>query len=271
MKKPLALLLALVLTLCLCACEKDAETPNASDPTGNSSVSSNPTSNSSIPSHTHAYTQEVIAPACTANGYTLNTCECGDSYISDEVAAPGHTWSPATCTTPKTCTACEATEGHLADHDFNNGKCSVCEVPDPDYRAYNTGKWVRKAMVEVRGEEYLMIQTLCFDSTKGLTWSVRYFEHQEEPDPDFMEDLLNDGYMVKYKNEYYQHFGMGEAGELDLGNSNDTQIRAEMLYYDSYIVLKRSAGNKLKVTTVGGDAASFIGKLASGNEFTWEE
>ena len=30
--------------------------------------------------HVHNYTATVIAPTCTAQGYTLHTCTCGDSY-----------------------------------------------------------------------------------------------------------------------------------------------------------------------------------------------
>ncbi len=40
--------------------------------------------------HSHHYTAEVTAPTCTADGYTTYTCTCGDSYVSDRVAALGH-------------------------------------------------------------------------------------------------------------------------------------------------------------------------------------
>ena len=30
--------------------------------------------------HTHSYVAEVVNATCTADGYTLNTCECGDNY-----------------------------------------------------------------------------------------------------------------------------------------------------------------------------------------------
>ena len=42
-------------------------------------------------SHTHEYTDSVVPPTCTEDGYTLHTCACGDSYISDPVYATGHT------------------------------------------------------------------------------------------------------------------------------------------------------------------------------------
>ena len=40
--------------------------------------------------HKHAYTAAVTAPTCTAEGYTTYTCECGDTYTGDKVAALGH-------------------------------------------------------------------------------------------------------------------------------------------------------------------------------------
>ena len=41
-------------------------------------------------SHVHSYTEEVISPTCEAEGYTLHTCVCGESYISNAVKATGH-------------------------------------------------------------------------------------------------------------------------------------------------------------------------------------
>lgn len=40
--------------------------------------------------HTHRYTAEVVAPTCTEKGYTLHTCDCGNSYRDNEVSATGH-------------------------------------------------------------------------------------------------------------------------------------------------------------------------------------
>ena len=75
----------------------------------------------------HSYEADVTAPTCTASGYTTYTCRCGASYTTDEVAANGHTWKNATCTAPKTCSVCGATEGDVADHQINGeGVCGTC-------------------------------------------------------------------------------------------------------------------------------------------------
>ena len=46
----------------------------------------------------HTYTAKVIAPTCTAKGYTTYTCFCGDSYEGDQTAALPHTFENYKCT-----------------------------------------------------------------------------------------------------------------------------------------------------------------------------
>ena len=70
----------------------------------------------SIPDHVHMYEAVATDPTCIEKGYTTYTCSCGDSYISDEIVALGHTEVidkaiAATCTTTgqtegKHCTVC---------------------------------------------------------------------------------------------------------------------------------------------------------------------
>ena len=40
----------------------------------------------------------MTAPTCTEGGFTTYTCECGESYIADEVPALGHEWNGTSCT-----------------------------------------------------------------------------------------------------------------------------------------------------------------------------
>ena len=40
-------------------------------------------------------------------------------------------WNEATCTAPKTCKVCGATEGDVTDHNYVNGSCSVCGAAQP--------------------------------------------------------------------------------------------------------------------------------------------
>ena len=43
-----------------------------------------------------------------------------------------HTWVDATCTAPKTCSECGATEGEALGHTFVDGECTVCGEKDPN-------------------------------------------------------------------------------------------------------------------------------------------
>lgn len=60
--------------------------------------------------HEHAYTETVTAPTCTAEGYTTYTCECGDTYTDNKVAATGHTYENGVCK------ACGLAEVHTHDY-----------------------------------------------------------------------------------------------------------------------------------------------------------
>ncbi|MBE6946018.1 MAG: CHAP domain-containing protein, partial [Ruminococcaceae bacterium] len=59
-------------------------------------------------------------PTCTEKGQEKRTCSsCGHAETRD-VAAKGHTWESATCTKPKTCKTCGATDGSAKGHSFGN-------------------------------------------------------------------------------------------------------------------------------------------------------
>ena len=70
------------------------------------------------PVHIHSYKTTVVAPSCTAKGYTEHKCACGDSYKDSYTDALGHSFTEqsvaATCTgsgyTLWTCSRCGASE-----------------------------------------------------------------------------------------------------------------------------------------------------------------
>lgn len=67
--------------------------------------------------HTHNYTEETVAPSCVTAGYTVYTCECGDTYKGNDVAALGHTEGVLPSKEP-TCIEVGITEGKI---------CLVCK------------------------------------------------------------------------------------------------------------------------------------------------
>ena len=69
------------------------------------------------------------APSCTSAGSEIYTCSgCNHSYTKDVPAlGNGHQWVSATCSSPKKCSVCGATEGSAISHDLDNsGTCTMC-------------------------------------------------------------------------------------------------------------------------------------------------
>ena len=72
---------------------------------------------------------EAKAATCTENGWNAyETCSRCDYTTYKEIAAPGHSWTDATCTTPKTCSVCGATEGEALGHNAETipGAAATC-------------------------------------------------------------------------------------------------------------------------------------------------
>lgn len=76
--------------------------------------------------HTHVYDKEVVKEVYKASNATCDnaatyykSCKCG-AFQSNETfnygEPAGHQWLPATCTTPKSCSACPVTEGEALGH-----------------------------------------------------------------------------------------------------------------------------------------------------------
>ena len=80
------------------------------------------------PALSHQYTAVVTQePTCSVNGVkTISCAGCGDSY-TESVAKVAHTYMDATCTTPKMCTGCWATQGSALGHD-GVGVCTRCGI-----------------------------------------------------------------------------------------------------------------------------------------------
>lgn len=85
----------------------------------------------------HNYVGTIVRPTCTEQGYMYHECtRCKDSYKDEFTDAVGHTWIDATCTEPKTCSVCGATEGSALGHKWKDATCtepktcSVCGVTE---------------------------------------------------------------------------------------------------------------------------------------------
>ena len=99
--------------------------------------------------HVHNYTENVIAPTCTAKGYTLHTCiACGESYTSDEVSSLGHTEVIDIAVAP-TCIESGLTEGK---------HCTLCNEV-----------LIAQEVVDALGHSYNAVLTLPTCTENGYT------------------------------------------------------------------------------------------------------
>lgn len=101
--------------------EVKEDKPNVSPAKDNNAATTNASK------HSHSYSEvSSVAATCTSDGSRDYKCSCGKSY-SEAIPATGHSWKSATCTEPKTCSACGATEGAAAGHNYDGGTtCTVC-------------------------------------------------------------------------------------------------------------------------------------------------
>ncbi|MBQ7962812.1 MAG: Ig-like domain-containing protein [Clostridia bacterium] len=74
--------------------------------------------------HIHEYETTIDTEAtCTTDGKETKTCKiCGETKTST-IPKKGHAWKNATCTAPKTCTNCGATEGSAKGHNYVSSSC----------------------------------------------------------------------------------------------------------------------------------------------------
>ena len=122
--------------------------------------------------HTHSYTVSVVAPNCSAGGYTEYTCECGDKYRVDETAALTHNWGPwevvKTATTleegmqKRICTNCQAAEEKKTDKISENHTHSyttqvvepTCTTEGYTVHTCNCGHTYTSNTVSAKGHSY---------------------------------------------------------------------------------------------------------------------
>ena len=77
-----------------------------------------------IPANGHTeVTDAAVEPTCTVPGKTegKHCSVCNEILVAQtEVPAKGHTWTAASCTAPRTCSVCSATDGNPLGHDWSD-------------------------------------------------------------------------------------------------------------------------------------------------------
>ena len=141
---------------------------------------------------------KTVESTCEALGYTAEVCEC--EYVRNKVDAegekPDHTWADATCTAPKTCSVCGATEGEPV-HTYNQ------EVVDEKYlkspaTAETKAVYYKSCVCGAKGEETFEVDT--------------HTEHVYDKEV-AVDQYLKSAATCTAKAVYYKSCACGEKGE----------------------------------------------------------
>lgn len=139
MKKVISLALVLAMLLTLCACSKGGEGSTTGSTAGSTAGSTIPSAGETDPTDTTASSPTEPTAPSTAPTQNTEPTETDPPATQPQTTEPSaaqptqcsHTYAPATCTAPKTCTKCGATEGTALGHQYSGATCTapgVCTV-----------------------------------------------------------------------------------------------------------------------------------------------
>ncbi len=111
----------------------------------------------------HDYAKTWVEPACTEEGYWLNTCTCGTSYESGHTAPLGHSWGEGQVTLEPTettqgevlfaCTLCQETKTEILpvvhDHSWDEGRVTLEPTETAEGEKIFTCTFCQQTRVEV--------------------------------------------------------------------------------------------------------------------------
>lgn len=166
MKKLIPALLVLTMLLCLCACETAEEKPTET----------------TVPFETigcqHNYEKTVGTDAtCDKDGVMNLKCIYCKAETTEAIPANGHDFGAATCTAPKTCLSCGATEGATLPHSYgDDGLCVDCGTPTGSKKAITDGVWrftdnsdtLKQYTLNVKGKTL----SVAFEDTTGASAAI---------------------------------------------------------------------------------------------------
>ena len=165
---------------------------------------------------THSATETVIRqePTCTTDGHTAyeRCTSCGKTVSAyEELPATGHSWNAATCTDPKTCSICGATEGSVLGHDYVDGICTRC---GDDVNAPETTNVTR-----ISGKGRLQTAFKTADKLKEVL-NVAKFDTILIASGNSFADALAGSYLAAVKNAPILLSWGGDADNLDYIQEN---------------------------------------------------
>ena len=129
--------------------------------------------NITTPKHEHKYNEKLVAPTCTADGYTLFTCSCGNSYKDRLTKKLGHSFVSNKCTEYEICSVCKVTGTNKGKHNYKNHYCLTCQSVDKS--AINITVPNSSKTYNAQEEFTTSQQTYCYNSNyqiKNLSYTI---------------------------------------------------------------------------------------------------
>ena len=141
----------------------------------------------SCESHTHVFTDTVVNPTCTHEGYTLHSCECGYSFKDSNTDALGHELVNEKVVSEPAC----ITKGKLLKY---CSRCSHSETADiaPLGHTY-TGVWelTKEPTCGQKGVESMFCQICNAAQTRSISAKEHtYSEWVKKTEPTCLETGL---------------------------------------------------------------------------------
>lgn len=176
----------------------------------------------------------------------LSLCACGEGDVQDTDSGTtppttcSHSYKDATCTDPKICTKCGATEGTALGHHFEDGKCTRCY----DSEAWLYGIWDMTGFSEECQFEKIDLQFWGY-AALGFTTSEGWYSYQTPYDGDDLSDAITES---------------GNTVTVQFSNDGKTGT----------MVLQRTGMNELTVISMTGDlfTADITSLINSVGKFT---
>lgn len=173
----------------------------------------------------HNYTETIVTkPKCNADGTAQLVCSgCGEKQ-EKPIPATGHTMSSATCTQPKTCSACGATDGDPLGHTTAFGLCTRC------HEAIQ-----KQSPVTVVGMRWTM------DYVGGVEWTfkIRNNTDKEIKYITFQWTCYNAvGDSIRDEISMKNYVRLKYTGPLAPGETTDSKRNTTLFYNHSYANLK---------------------------------
>lgn len=106
-----------------------------------------------------------------------------------------HTYTVASCTTPKICTKCQHIAGHSLPHNYKNGTCTVCGKPEI-LATFEEGDWVANIVKAGTGEQGEVLSQYILTQDKGQYENVVCYSNASAC-------VLNMGKVIYNNKTYY--------------------------------------------------------------------